>query len=55
MGEEVGTMQFRVRGEQKMMEAKKRRKNEYKEKKKDKENMYEKRKYIYIYEFIKIK
>jgi hypothetical protein len=49
MGEEVGTMQFRVQGEQiKNDEIRKKRKNEYKEKKKrDKEkNMYEKGKNI---------
>jgi hypothetical protein len=33
MGEEVGTMQFRVQGEQIKNDEKKRRKNEYKEKK----------------------
>jgi hypothetical protein len=48
MGEEVGTMQFRVQGEQiKNDERKKSRKNEYKENKKIiKKNMYEKRKNI---------
>jgi hypothetical protein len=45
LGEEVGTMQFRVQGEQikneKMMrEKKEKKKNEYKEKKKDKEKLY---------------
>jgi hypothetical protein len=50
MGEEVGTMQFRVQGEQIKNYG---RKNEYKENKEDKENMYGKRKYIY--EFIKTK
>jgi aspartate carbamoyltransferase catalytic subunit len=40
MGEEVGTMQLRVQGEQiQNDERKKRRKNEYKEKKKDKKRM----------------
>jgi hypothetical protein len=53
MGEEVGTMQFRVQGEQiKNDEIK----NEYKEKKKDKEKVcIRKEIYIYICEFIKIK
>jgi hypothetical protein len=45
LGEEVGTMHFRVQGEQikneKNDERKKRdEKNEYKEKKKDKEKLY---------------
>jgi hypothetical protein len=39
MGEEVGTMQFRVQGEQIkiIMKKRKKEKNEYKEKKRDKE------------------
>jgi hypothetical protein len=37
MGEEVGTMQFRVQGKQIKNDERKKRKNEYKEKKKDKE------------------
>jgi hypothetical protein len=50
MGEEIGTMQFRVQGEQIKNDERKKRRNEY-EKKRDKEkNMYEK-----IYEFIKVK
>jgi hypothetical protein len=36
MGEEVGTMQFRVQGEQ-IKNDEKKKKNEYKEKKRDKE------------------
>jgi hypothetical protein len=34
MGEEVGTMQFRVQGEQRKKEKGKKRENEYKEKEK---------------------
>jgi hypothetical protein len=40
MGEEVGTMQFRVQGEKKMM---KKIKNEYIEKIEIKKNMYKKK------------
>jgi hypothetical protein len=47
MGEAVGTMQFRVQGEQiKMMKEK--RKNEYKEKKKDKEKICMRKEKIYM-------
>jgi hypothetical protein len=55
MGEEVGTMQFRVQGEQiKNDEIRKKWKDEYKENKKEikKKYVWEKKK---IYEFIKIK
>jgi hypothetical protein len=50
MGEEVGTMQFRVQGEQKKWwKKRKKKKMSIKKKEKDKENMYGKRKYMYIY------